>query len=529
MRRRDIVAMALHNLRQRKARTLLNLLGIVVGCIVLLMTAAGVRGVKSAIQLLFDASETARQIGVIPSDYPTADPPEGEIVVEGDMSLERRDRIRDKLIQTWRSENRIEERWELTPSEVERLESVAEIQSVVPRINVSCSISVVDSTATTGPTATTQTSLFGIDHTSRLAEDRVIAGKMLTDAELNDESDEALIHEYTAYELGFRSDADLERLVGKTVQLEYSAAPERSKQMFKVLLGKWDLNAGELAKQASFLTAVSKAMSQLDKTTLTDGEKTMLKSMFKPESPQTVEPRKITRRFVVSGVIMEGDASGIASLFRGHWQAGRGGVALRSKLASSIWQETTGEDQFYDAVVTVNSTGNLSSTTEMLEDTGARTLSAVRIIESMNARIDESGWVVYGIAAAILLTAAIGISNTLLVSVLERTPEFGIMKAVGARDSALLWLMVCEGAILGMVGALLAVVLSFLVGALGHRFLQMYLEYRLGGQVAATLFEFGLAPIVTVFCISTSICVIASLFPAWRAARLDPIVAMQRS
>ncbi|GAB5401968.1 MAG: hypothetical protein Aurels2KO_01990 [Aureliella sp.] len=528
MRRIDILKMAIHNLRQRKARTLLNLLGIVVGCIVLLMTAAGVRGVKNAIQLLFDASESARQIGVIPSDYPTADPPEEAIVVEGKMSDERRDRLRDKLIQDWRSQNRIEERWELSPSEVERLEAVDAIRSVVPRINVPCSIKLVSGKDATASSGAVRTSLFGIDEKSSLAKDRVIAGMMLG-ATSRENADEALIHEYTAYQLGYRSDADLEKLVGQTVELEYTAAPTRSKQMFKVLLGKWDLNAGEIAQQGAFLGAVRKAMSQLDKTSLSDSEKAMLKSLFVPETAQPVEPTKITRRFVVSGVIMEGDASGIASLFRGHWQAGYGGVALKSKLACSIWQQTTGEQQFYDAVVTVDSTSSLSSTTDMLEKTGARTLSAVRIIESMNARIDESGWVVYGIAAAILLTAAIGISNTLLVSVLERTPEFGIMKAVGARDSTLLWLMVCEGAILGAIGALLAVLISFLVGALGHRFLQMYLEYRLGGQVAATLFEFGIGPILTVFAVSTSICIVASLFPAWRAARLDPIVAMQRS
>lgn len=104
--------------------------------------------------------------------------------------------------------------------------------------------------------------------------------------------------------------------------------------------------------------------------------------------------------------------------------------------------------------------------------------SSLAVLENIDHQIDQSGWIIYGIAAAILITAAIGISNTLFMSIVERTPEFGIMKSIGARDSHILWLMIIEGAILGIVGAATAILLSLLLGIAGQSLLKMYVESR---------------------------------------------------
>ena len=130
---------------------------------------------------------------------------------------------------------------------------------------------------------------------------------------------------------------------------------------------------------------------------------------------------------------------------------------------------------------------------------------------------------------AILLTAAVGISNTLIISVVERTPEFGIMKSIGARDSHLLKLMIAEGAILGGIGAAIAILLSVLIGFLGQSLLKMYVESRMQTEVGGNLFQFSLLPALLILLISVTLCVTASLLPAWRAARLDPVVAMRRT
>ena len=102
------------------------------------------------------------------------------------------------------------------------------------------------------------------------------------------------------------------------------------------------------------------------------------------------------------------------------------------------------------------------------------------------------------------------------------------MKSIGARDSHLLKLMIAEGAILGGIGAAIAILLSLLVGFLGQSLLKMYMESQMQTELAGNLFQFSLRPALLIVLISVTLCVTASLLPAWRAARLDPVVAMRR-
>ena len=103
------------------------------------------------------------------------------------------------------------------------------------------------------------------------------------------------------------------------------------------------------------------------------------------------------------------------------------------------------------------------------------------------------------------------------------------MKALGAKDRDLVRLMMIEGAVLGLFGALCAVVLSWLLSFGIHYILQIYIENEIGGEITGALFNFTMLPILLTFAISTVVCSAASIAPAVRAARLDPVVAMQRT
>ena len=144
MRMRDILSMAVHNLRQRWARTLLHLIGIVVGCIVVLMTLAGVRGVKETLHVLFDSSETARQIGILSGNMPTSAPPEEAVRVDGEMSDDRRERIAMQLENVWRNENRRAEPWRIDNAAIHQIGQLSHVESVVPDVHVNCSVGIVD-------------------------------------------------------------------------------------------------------------------------------------------------------------------------------------------------------------------------------------------------------------------------------------------------------------------------------------------------------------------------------------------------
>lgn len=264
---------------------------------------------------------------------------------------------------------------------------------------------------------------------------------------------------------------------------------------------------------------------------MSEEQKQQLRELFGSglQTSEEVPELVVTRSFIVRGIVYSEDENPVASLFRQWFHGFRAGLLIHPDVATEIYLNHPDTDSFYNATVTVEGSSYLRDVTDELEDQKFQPQSSLAILENIDYQIERSAWMVYGVALAILLTAAVGISNTLIMSVVERTPEFGIMKSLGARDSHILKLMITEGAILGVVGAGNAILLSLLIGFCGQSLLKKYVESRMQAELAGNLFQFSVWPAVFILLISVLLCAIASLLPAWRAARLDPVVAMRRT
>jgi putative ABC transport system permease protein len=119
------------------------------------------------------------------------------------------------------------------------------------------------------------------------------------------------------------------------------------------------------------------------------------------------------------------------------------------------------------------------------------------------------------LSAVSLLVGGIGIMNIMLVSVTERTREIGLRKALGARRDDILQQFGLEAVVLSAVGGLI----GLLIGLGGAWALTTILQFPLALSAETPLLAIAISGIVGV---------IFGAYPAWRAARLDPIEALRR-
>jgi putative ABC transport system permease protein len=131
-----------------------------------------------------------------------------------------------------------------------------------------------------------------------------------------------------------------------------------------------------------------------------------------------------------------------------------------------------------------------------------------------------------GLVGSIALTvASLGIVNTMVMSILERTREIGIMKAIGGSHQDVRKIFLVEAALIGLIGGLAGILLGWGVGRIINFGANLYMQRQ--GVPAANLFliPWWLSTGGIAFALAVSL--IAGSFPALRAARLDPIQALR--
>lgn len=129
-----------------------------------------------------------------------------------------------------------------------------------------------------------------------------------------------------------------------------------------------------------------------------------------------------------------------------------------------------------------------------------------------------------GIGIMALIVASVGIITTLYTSVVERTREIGILKAIGAQNSHILSLFLTEAIIIGIIGAIVGIPVGIGGGyALGNIAAIIFP----GGEVVEPVYD--TESLIQVWILSVGLSVFAGLYPAYKATRLDPVVALGRS
>jgi putative ABC transport system permease protein len=130
-----------------------------------------------------------------------------------------------------------------------------------------------------------------------------------------------------------------------------------------------------------------------------------------------------------------------------------------------------------------------------------------------------------GIAAISLLVAGIGIMNIMIVSLIERTREIGILKALGMKSRTVLTIFLGESIIIGLIGAVVGIILGWILAVVTARVLGSGVFGGGGGFTITPL----LTPEVLVGALGfgVGVSVIFALYPAWRASKLKPVEALR--
>jgi putative ABC transport system permease protein len=124
-----------------------------------------------------------------------------------------------------------------------------------------------------------------------------------------------------------------------------------------------------------------------------------------------------------------------------------------------------------------------------------------------------------------LAVASIGIVNTLVMAILERRREIGIMKAIGASDPDIKKLFFAEAGVMGLFGGLAGVALGWAIGQVINFGMNLYLKQQHFGPEQIWSVPWWLVLLAIGFAVLVSL--LSGLYPAARAARLDPVQALR--
>ncbi len=207
-------------------------------------------------------------------------------------------------------------------------------------------------------------------------------------------------------------------------------------------------------------------------------------------------------------------------------------VQLPGLVESQMWrmrsQGTMALDSFASVTVRAENPGAVPRIAEAIREAGFEARTTLSRVEDMRVAFLFVESLLTAVGSVALVIAALGIANTLLMTVVERYEEIGLYKAIGATDGHVRLIFLAEAAVLGLVGSLGGLVLAAVVCWALQWGVNVHLANE-GVERAADAFYFPWWLLVSAVAISTALSILSGLYPASRAARVDPIKALRRA
>jgi len=479
----DIFKLALRNLRQAKLRATLTTMGVIVGVAVIVTMMSFGLGLQRNMLARFSALDLFNEIQVFGRGLSNL-----AGLARGD-SGRRDENDRRNGRRSDKQASRI-----LDDTGVQEISKIPGVAYVEPNVNFGGYV------RANGKVLSQNVGGANIPNASSRFQN-FAAGKMISSAT----ADEAVITERFAKDFGYEKPQDT---IGKTIEL--LAAPDEKKETAKD------------EEPPNFFGI------PLDDGGLDESSSDLQTRAFKIVGVLNTEIKEGAGQGGLRG-LMPGAGVYVPLQIAHDWNKQHRGPMSRVALALARQGGNLGEGQSegYDsAVVRVSDPVALTGVRKQITDLGFASFSIVDEIDQIRTVfliVDSVLGLLGGIS---LLVASFGIANTMIMSILERTREIGIMKAIGAEDREIKLIFFVEAAVIGVFGGLIGVLVAWGIDGLANR-----LAYRfiLKPQGAGFIDFFSLPIYLSVGAIlfALVISILAALYPAARAARIDPVRALR--
>jgi putative ABC transport system permease protein len=232
--------------------------------------------------------------------------------------------------------------------------------------------------------------------------------------------------------------------------------------------------------------------------------------------------RKYT--FTIVGVAERMGFGGVGDVFIPQGPSQR----MQKLSLTSIWdffqspQQTMG----YSSVsVRLASAKYLDPVKKQIQAWGFKTFAMLDQLEEMKKAFIFMDMFLFAVGMIAITVASLGIVNTMVMSVFERYREIGIMKAVGAADRDVRKIFFFESGMIGFLGGVFGFALGWVVSTVINYIINYYTAKQ--GVPYANYFIFPFWLLIGAVAFSVVVSLIAGVYPASRAAKVDPIVALR--
>jgi putative ABC transport system permease protein len=518
VRAADILRFAIGAMFQQKVRTFLTTLGVFLGTLVLVGSLSVLIGVRAKVLSLFQRNDQLRKIEVHPNyalDEPDAPGPE----VKGNVSEEKRERLREALI---RHRNMTRQRGPKTPLTQDKLAALEKLEHVVkvtPQIEMPSRIHFDERSESVGT--------FALPPDNPRMLNRLIAGSAFSSADAR----EIVVNEFLLYRWDIIDDNDVAHVIGKRVRLEYHGWGMRRPNLLLSLLG--GAGADPSAAQEKVLEKVAKQLpAALDQMDLSSAERAALKTLLTSPRPAPMfQPDlSVSEEFTIVGVVrypLKEDTS--PGWFSWDEMSLYADVLLPIKTAEAMAFQLPDIRQrgLNRATVLVDDEEHVEEIAEAVKALGLEHFALIEIAQRVKLNLLLISLAMGFVAGVALIVAALGIINTMLMAVLERTHEIGVMKAVGARDVHIQLMFLVEGALIGLVGGLLGLLCGWLSSFPLNALARSIVEKQTRQPLEESLFAFPPVLMAGIVGFAALVTTLAAVYPARRAARVNPVTALR--